>query len=163
MDFPTQYDKVSKEYISEAGSAYIQDYEYTLDKKGHKMLTKKDSMTDVYSMIQASKDSCDINLLMKRFALGDTEALNVNTGFYLDTTKMPTNIHEVYAMGLAADQYFEGLPVELKEKFDNSSSVYFTEMSNNVDSFRKKYDEYNDQFVDHSFDTDVPKENNYNE
>ena len=160
MDFPTQYTKETKEFISEAGLPYLQDYEYTLDKEGHKLLTKKDSVTDIYSMIQAEKDSCDINVLMQRFALGDTEALNIRTGYFLDTRNMPTNIHEVFAMGLEAEQYFEGLPVELKETFDNSASVFFTEMNEDFKVFEKKVKDYNDKFIDHSFDEPIENSNN---
>ena len=93
MDFPTQYTKDTKKYLTESGSPYLQDYEYCLDEEGHKMLVKKDSYTDVYSRIQADADACDINVLMKKFALGDTEALNIATGYYLDTRNLPTNIH----------------------------------------------------------------------
>lgn len=167
MDFPTQFTKVTKDYISESGSPYLQDYEYSLDKEGHKVLVKADTYTDVYSRIQADKDSVDINVLMQRFALGDTEALDIKKGFYLDTRDMPKNIHEVFAMGLEAEQYFEGLPVELKEKFDNSHSVFFTEMSEENNVFMKKINEYNDRFNDHSYDVEKPVEDsnevNYHE
>lgn len=165
MDFPTQYTKETKAFTSVTGSPFLDEYEYSLDKEGHKMLVKSENQTNVYEIIQSYKDSCDINILMEKFALGDTEALNVKTGYYLDTRNMPTNIHEVFAMGLEAEQYFEGLPVELKENFDNSASVFFTEMSEDPKVFNKKVNDYNDKFIDHSFDekTEITEEINYNE
>lgn len=168
MDFPTQYTKKTDEYHTEAGVPYLQDYEYSLDKEGHKILVKSDTTTDVYSMIQANKDSCDINVLMQRFALGDTEALDIKKGFYIDTRDMPTNLAEVFQMGIECENYFDGLPVELKEVFDNSYSVFFTEMNDDPKSFENKVNAYNDRFNNHDFDVtepvnEEPKENNYHE
>lgn len=150
MDFPTVYTKKTADYKSESGSQYLQEYEYKLNKTGHKMLVKKDSQIDVYSRIQADRDSCDINILMQRFALGDTEALNINKGFFLDTRDMPKTYAEVFERGLEAEQFFEGLPTDLKEMFDNSHTVFFSEMGSK--SFDDKVSKYNDRFVDHRFD-----------
>lgn len=157
MDFPTQYTKVTSIFNSVPGSPELQEYEYTLDKAGHKMLVPKDSTINVYERIQADRDSCDINILMQRFALGDTEAININQGFYLDTRDMPKTYAEVFERGLEAEQFFDGLPVELKEMFDNSYTVFFSEMGSK--SFDNKIEKYNDRFVNHQFDdTDIKNE-----
>lgn len=150
MEFRSILSNDTGKYISESGQPYIEEYEYSFDKEGHKMLVKTDRTIDVYSKIQADKDSCDINKLMERFALGDTEALNINKGFWIDATKLPTTLAEVFEKGLEAEQYFNGLPVELKEMFDNSHSVFFTEMGSK--SFDEKVAKYNDRFVNHQFD-----------
>lgn len=169
MDFPTMFTKNTKEYSSEPGAPYLQDYEYALDDEGHKVLVKADSTTDVYGRIQADRDSCDINVLMQRFALGDTEALNIKKGMFIDTRNMPTTLAEVFQMGIECEQYFEGLPTDLKEMFDNSHSVFFSEMNDDPKSFENKVNAYNDRFVNHQFDIDdhaddeTPKENNYHE
>lgn len=167
MDFPTVFTKNTKEYVTESGSPVLQEYKYELDAEGHKMLVKADSFINVYDRIQADRDSCDINVLMQRFALGDTEALNIKTGYYLDTRNMPTTLAEVFQMGIEAEQYFEGLPVDLKEMFDNSHSVFFTEMNDDPKAFNSKVEKYNDRFMNHQFDeetvSDSPKEVNYNE
>lgn len=163
MDFRTILTEDTKEFISESGKPYINEYEYTLDKKGIKQLVKKDTVDNIYDRIQAERDSCDINKLMERFALGDTEALNVNKGFYIDTREMPKSYFEVLQLGLEAERYFEGLPVELKNEFDNSYSVFFTEYG--TDEFNKKIDKYNDRFVNHQFEEvkDNIEEINHNE
>lgn len=165
MEFRSILTEDTKEYISNSGSPVLQEYEYSFDKAGHKMLKKKDSVINVYERIQVDKDSCDINRLMERFALGDTEALNINKGVYLDATKLPTTMAEVFAKGLEAEQYFNGLPVEVKELFDNSHSVFFTEMG--TMAFDSKIKAYNERFENHQFEDkstgeDV-KERNYNE
>lgn len=154
MDFDTKYTKDTSIYVSNSGTPTLQEYEYKFEKSGHKMLVKKDSVINVYERIQADRDSTDINKLMERFALGDTEAININKGFFIDARDLPKNYAEVFERGLEAEQYFEGLPVELKEMFDNSHSVFFTEMGS--DEFDKKVERYNDRFVDHSYD-ETPK------
>lgn len=162
MEFRTILSNDTSKYVSDPGSRFLDEYEYRFDKEGHKNLVKKDTQIDVHSKIQADKDSCDINKLMERFALGDSEALNVNKGYWIDATKLPKNLAEVFEKGLEAEQFFEGLPVELKEMFDNSHSVFFTEMGQK--SFDEKLEKYNDRFVNHQFDvTPDPKPNNVEE
>lgn len=150
MDFPTKYTIDNKEIFSEPGTPTLQEYEYKLDKKGRKMLIKKDSFVNVYERIQADRDSTDINKLMERFALGDSEALDINKGFYIDARELPKDYREVFDRGLEAEQYFDSLPTELKQMFDNSYSVYFSEIGS--PEFEAKYQKYNDRFVNHQFD-----------
>ena len=159
MKFSTKYTKDNSELCSVSGSPTLQEYEYKLDKAGHKQLVKKDSFINVYERIQADRDSTDINKLMERFALGDTEALDINKGFYIDARELPKDYREVFDRGIEAEQYFDSLPVELKQMFDNSYSVYFTEMGSK--EFEEKYAKYNDRFVNHQFDIEQPiKETN---
>lgn len=163
MEFRSILSGDTKEFVSEPGTPYIPEYEYSLDKGGKKMLVKKDTVDNIYERIQAERDSCDINKLMERFALGDTEALNINKGFYLDTREMPSSYFEVLKLGLEAQNYFEGLPVDLKKEFDNSYSVFFTEMGSK--EFDEKINKYNDRFVNHDFDIkeDIKEEIEHNE
>lgn len=166
--FETALDKMktADKYISDPGTPTLDDFEYHFDKDGKKQLIKKDVPINVYERIQADADSCDINLLMQRFALGDSEAINVRQGMYIDATNLPTNMAEVFEMGLEAQQYFDGLPADLKQMFDNSYSVFFTEMGSK--SFDEKVARYNDRFVNHQFDekkieNSEPKEIEYHE
>ena len=165
MDFPTKYTKDNTDIISVSGSPTLQEYEYSLDKEGRKQLVKKDSVINVYERIQADRDSCDINKLMERFALGDSEALDVKKGFYADVREMPKDYREVFERGLEAEQYFDSLPVELKEMFDNSHTVFFTEFGSK--EFDSKVERYNDKFINHQFEDDsivkTDSEVNYNE
>lgn len=164
MDFPTKYTIDNKEIWSECGAPTLQEYEYSLDKDGRKTLIKKDSVINVYERIQADRDATDINKLMERFALGDSEALDINKGFYIDARDMPKDYREVFERGLEAEQYFDSLPVELKEMFDNSYSVFFTEFGSA--EFDEKVNRYNDRFVNHQYEEIEKTDNgevNYNE
>lgn len=165
MDFPTKYTIDNSKIFSEAGSPTLQEYEYKLDKEGKKQLVKKDSVINVYERIQADRDSCDINKLMERFALGDSEALDITKGFYVDARDLPKDYREVLDKGIEAEQFFDSLPTDLKVMFDNSYSVFFTELG--TKEFEEKYNKYNDRFVDHSFDVKEEPKNDgevtYNE
>lgn len=163
MEFRSILTGDTKEFVSEPGNPFIPEYEYSLDKDGKKQLVKKDTVDNIYERIQAERDSCDINKLMERFALGDTEALNINKGFYLDTREMPKSYFEVLKLGLEAQNYFEGLPVDLKKEFDNSYSVFFTEMGSK--EFEDKISSYNDRFVNHQYDekSNIKEEIEHNE
>lgn len=150
MKFPTQFDKDTSKYSSPTGSPYLDEYEYRVDKKGVKELVKKDTKINVQDKIQADYPSTDINLLMKRFALGDTSAIDINKGFYGDFTDMPKTYAELFDRVEAAKAYFDELPADLKAMFDNSYTQFYSEMDSK--GFIDKIDKYNDRFVNHDFD-----------
>lgn len=152
MKFRTQFDGNTAQFVSDPGTPYLDQYEYEVNKKGVRSLVKTDKKKDVYSEIQADYASTDINLLMKRFAFGDVSAINVKEGFYIDVTKMPTNLAELFDRNSDCQQFFEALPVEVKEMFDNSYTQFFTELNSDSKSFNDKIEKYNDQFIDHSFE-----------
>ena len=159
MEFRTILSGDTNNYVSNPGKPFIEEYEYGLDKDGKRQLILKDTVDNVYERIQAERDSCDINKLMERFALGDTEALNVNKGWFADTRDMPKTYMEVLKMGIEFENYFSSLPVEVKQMFDNSSDVFASEYGS--EKFYKKINEYNDKFINHQFDE--PKEIEHNE
>lgn len=148
----------TSEFISNPGSPYLDQYEYEVDKKGVRSLVKTGEKKDVYSAIQADYPSTDINLLMKRFALGDASAINVREGIYADVTKMPSTYAELFDKAEDCSEYFDALPAELKQMFDNSYTQFFTELDSDQKSFNDKIQKYNDQFVDHSYDYIEPDE-----
>lgn len=165
MKFKTQFNNDSSKYVSDSGSPYLDQYEYDVDKKGVQSLVKIDKQKDVHSEIQADYASTDINLLMKRFALGDSSAIDVTKGFYVDVTKMPQNLAELFDRNTECLQFFDSLPVEVKEMFDNSYTQFFTELNDDSKSFNDKISKYNDQFINHQYDIsdDVEKDGDFDE
>lgn len=153
--FRSILDDTSK-FISESGSPYLDQYEYDVDKKGVKSLVKIDKQKDVYSAIQADFDSTDINLIMKRFALGDLSAIDVRSGFYADVTKMPKNMSELFDKAEECRQFFDTLPADFKQLFNNSYTEFFSQLNSDEKSVIDIVDKYNDQFVNHQFDVDIP-------
>lgn len=142
----------NKKFASVIGTPTLAEYEYKVDSNGVRQLVKTDRVTNVHDRIQADADSCDINKLMARFALGDTEALNQRDAFYADATLFPDNYADLFNRVEQCKQEFDKLPVDLKQLFDNSYEVYFASMGSK--EFVEKYAEYNKRFENHQFDSE---------
>ena len=149
----------TKEFISEAGSPYLDQYEFDFDEKKGEVnrttLHKTDKPINVYERIQADFESCDINSIMRRFALGDTSALDVKQGVYADVTKMPKTFAEMFDRVQDCKKLFDELAPDVKQLFDNSYEEFWYQYG--TDDFYDKIDQYNDRFIDHSFDVDEPE------
>lgn len=158
--FRTQFDKDTDKFKSESGSKTLSKYALKIDEKtGYEYLAPTGEVENVYDHIQADYPSTDINLLMHRFALGDTSAIDVREGFYADVSKMPSSYAELFQTYENCKLYFDELPTDLKEMFNNSYTEFFSEMDSDKKSFSKKIDEYNKRFdVSPEFNVDPIKE-----
>lgn len=154
MQFRTAYSDSGK-FISESGSPYLDQYEYQVNKKGVSELVKTDKKKNVYDAIQADYESTDINRLMLKFSLGDASAINVREGFFADVTKMPSNMAELFNKAQDCEEYFESLPADFKSLFNNSYTEFFSQLNSDEKGVLDLVDNYNDRFVDHSFDDPV--------
>lgn len=150
----------TSDFKSEVGSPYLDQYEYDFDEKGEVKRTtlhKTDKPVNVHARIQADFESCDINAIMRRFALGDTSAVNVREGVYADVTKMPKTFAELFDRINDCQTLFNELDPELKQLFNNSYEEFWYEMTSDEKSFNSKIDDYNDRFIDHEFDAVDPE------
>lgn len=105
-----------------AGNRMEPHYVERYDKTGHPYLVK-DGETDVYKIIQSHKEECDINLMLQRYAAGDDSMMRQD-GRYIDTSNLPTTIHEYFNLMTAQRDKFDALPANIKQKFDNSFEVW---------------------------------------
>lgn len=145
--FRTQYDGDTDKYTSDSGSKLIAKYALKIDKKtGYEYLAPTGEFDNVYDRIQADYPSTDINILMERFALGETEAINIKPGFYADVTGMPKNYAELFQKYEDCKKFFDELPADLKEMFNNSYTEFWSEMDSEKKSFMEKIEKYNERF-----------------
>ncbi len=105
-----------------AGNRMEPHYVERYDETGHPHLVK-DGETDVYEIIQSHKEECDINLMLQRYAAGDDSMMRKDAR-YIDTSNLPTTIHEYFNMMTAQREKFDALPVTIKQKFENSFEVW---------------------------------------
>ena len=105
-----------------AGNRMEPHYVERYDETGHPYLVK-DGETDTYAIIQSHKEECDINLMLQRYAAGDDSMMRQD-GRYIDTSNLPTTIHEYFNLMTAQREKFNALPVAIKEKFGNSFEVW---------------------------------------
>lgn len=68
--------------------------------------------------------SCDIHYILKRFANGEMDVLSKVQGAFGDFTNLPKNFAEVMNLTIDAQNHFDSLPVEVKQKFDNNFVQY---------------------------------------
>ena len=109
--------------VSECGDPEVVEYTPYYDDNGVLQL-KENGKKNLYDEIQSHKLSCDIHYILKRFANGEVDALSKVQGAFGDFTNLPSNFAEVMNLTIEAEQHFDQLPVEVKQKFDNNFVQY---------------------------------------
>ena len=149
MKFESYFDKLfpsSKAKVSEfhtcPGERFITTYEYDVI-DGIKMLVPSGEH-DIQLEIDSFEESQDINNIIARFLNGDTSVLNPKSGVYGDFTHCPKTYAEMFSHVQKCENIFNNLPVEIKEKFDNSYQKFWSDMG--TDSFDNVFSEYNSKF-----------------
>lgn len=125
MIFRTLYTE-SKRFYSNHGSRFVDTYSSKLDERGVIVLEKSD-VYDLYDEIQSYKESCDIKSILQRFALGETDVLNKYQSSFIDTTVFPKTYAEFQQNLIDANNMFDSLTAEMKQRFNNSASEFFAE------------------------------------
>lgn len=119
-----------KEFVSDPGSPIHVLYSAKVDKNGVTVLEKVgEENTD--DMIQAAKESTDINMIIKYYeATGDESVLNRYVPQYGDFTKVPKSLAEFLQLRIDSQNFFDALPADIKQKFDNNSDMFFAQAGN---------------------------------
>lgn len=104
------------------GTRYDQKYRIEYSKTGHKLIVP-DGTTDRYAIIQSHSEECNIENIIAKSKL-DPSVLNRKVGQYGDFTKMPKSLAEAQNMIVGIKQEFYKLPIEVREKFNNSPEQY---------------------------------------
>lgn len=123
MDFPKGFKFVNWRYSkpgdsSITGSRYKTEYSAKYDKDGVLVLEEV-GKKDMYEFIQSFAESCDINMIMSRYAQGDTDVLQRVQGFYFDVSSVPDNMSELLNKLNHAESEFNKLPADFKELYGN--------------------------------------------
>lgn len=125
--FPTQYDRSDERPKSEPGSRVKTLYSPVFDKHGVWHL-EESGQYDLYSEIQSHADSVDIHVILQRFQNGDVSVLQRVQGTYGDFTTMPKTFAEALNTIIAAEQYFQSLPVETRAQFGHDFNQFIASM-----------------------------------
>lgn len=123
--FRTQFQR--KRVTSPVSSSIIPEFKLSLDVNGSEILVQCGER-DIYPEIQSYAKSVDINEIVLRYQRGDLEVLAQRTGTYMDLTDMPTSYAELYQRVLDAEDMFNDLPLEVRQKFDHSFSKFFSQI-----------------------------------
>ncbi len=126
LKFPTMYDRSGRTF-SAAGSPDKVIYSSQIRPDGTIELVEK-GKESLYDFIQSFKDSCDINVLLSRYANGDTEALSRVQGAYGDFTQFPRTYAELLNRVNQGKQLFDDLPLSLREKYNHDFGQFMAAM-----------------------------------
>lgn len=106
--------------------------------------------SDWYAYIQSHKDSVDIHKILERCAmLDDYSPLMRMPAQFMDVTQMPKNLAEAHTMIQDAKNFFEQMPIEIKQKYENNymqfisdigSEKFMSNVSNFLDSIKQVND-----------------------
>lgn len=126
MRFATQFDSHPRVFV-EAGTRVKTMYGPVFDDRGVMHLTEI-GKHNLYAEIQSHKESVDIHSILKRYQSGDVEALSRVQGAYGDFTEMPKTYAEALNNIIGAEQYFMGLPADVRSRFNNSFTQFLASM-----------------------------------
>lgn len=83
-----------------------------------------DNPKPIYEMIQASREQCEIERIVKRALNGDTSVLSAMEGQYMDITGAPQSLAHAQQIIINAKNQFNELDKETKKKFDNNVEIF---------------------------------------
>ena len=88
---------------------------------------KESGKENLDDYINSFKDEVDINQLIARFTNGEVGVFNQRQGYYGDFTEFPKTYAEMLQLQINSKNFFDSLPVPIKEKFDNDANQFFAQ------------------------------------
>lgn len=102
-------------------------YTSKIDRFG-KLSLQESGKVDLSAYINSFKDTVDLSVILNKFVNGDEAALNKKQGMYMDVTKLPTSYAEMLNIVHDGMTMFDGLPLEIKRKFNNNAYEYISKI-----------------------------------
>lgn len=124
-------------------SKFVTTYSIQINKDTGKKELVESGKTNIYEMIQASKEETMVYNILKRFQNGDIEALTKTKGVYGDFTSAPRTLAEAQQLLINAESHFNELPLEIRREFNMSASEYLASLTNG--KFEQIISKYNKQ------------------
>lgn len=131
IKFRTMYDDFDR-VPSVAGNTEETEYAPVIGDDGVLSLESIGNV-DIRAMIDSYRESCDLNVILARYANGDVSALSASQGSYFDAVNMPKTYAEMLNTVMTAENEFLKLPLNVRERFDNSFQKWLSLMDNPVE------------------------------
>lgn len=132
VKFRTQFDSRTRVHAN-PGNPVKTLYTAKVDPNGSVTLIEA-GKENLYDYIQSHKDSCDINVIMRRFAAGDVTALQKRQSFFGDFLNAPASYAEALNSMILAENYFESMPLEERAKYDHNFHKFLLSLDSQVPS-----------------------------
>lgn len=91
-----------------------------------------DRIEDTDAIIDSFRESTDIHNIMARIQAGDINLLNAKKGFFADVTEMPKTYAEMLDLIEKGKYFFNRLPAEIKEQYNNDFNQFFADFDNAI-------------------------------
>lgn len=131
MKFRTMYDDFER-VPSASGNAEEIEYAPVIGDDGILSLEAVGTV-DLRAEIDSYRESCDLNVILARYLNGDVSALSAKQGSYFDAVGMPRTYAEMLNTINTAESEFMKLPLDVRERFDNSFHRWLSLMDNPVE------------------------------
>lgn len=125
--FKNQFDSHDRVYAV-GGSRTRILYSPKFDEKGVMSLVES-GRENLYESIQSHKESCDIHVILERFARGDVSALERVQAVYGDFSNVPKSYADMLNLVHSAEDAFARLPVDERAKYGHSFERWLVEFS----------------------------------
>lgn len=122
--FKTQFDPRER-VAANSGSPVRVLYSPKFDEKGVMTLVES-GKENLYEFVQSHKESCDIHVILERFARGDVSALERVQGTYGDFSNLPRTFADMLNLIHSAEDAFSSLPVDERAKYGHSFERWLT-------------------------------------
>jgi hypothetical protein len=95
-----------------------------------KIQLKESGKINLQDFINSFRDTCDINVIIRRLKNGDMSAMEAfkASPFYGDTTQFPKTYSEFLQVYINAQNEFVNLPIDVKQKFNNDVNQFIAEI-----------------------------------
>lgn len=115
-----------EKFYTNPGDQFRAVYTPEIQKDGDILLVQT-GVEDVQQYIDSFKDSCDVSVMVQRFLAGDETALINGNPVFMDLLGAPKTLAEAYALNFRAENAFNNLPAEIREKFGNNYYRFLSE------------------------------------
>ena len=140
MKFKNKHDDHEHVY-SEPGSPIKIEYQLRIIDNHEEIV--ETGKSNLYEYIQSHADSVDISKILERCALiDDYSLLNRMPAQFMDVTEMPKNLAEAFAQVQDAKNFFDRMPMEIKEKYNQNYLEFISDIG--TDRFTKNVSDFLD-------------------
>ena len=80
---------------------------------------------DIKKEINSHRDETDMSYILSCLMAGDDSVLNPRPPMYGDFTQLPSSYAEMLNMVLDGERYFDSLPLDVRNQFDNDRGKWF--------------------------------------
>ena len=140
----TKFSETTRYYCSN-GNIYENEYQEEIDKKTGRKHLVVSGKKNVYEMIQQDAESCKIENIMHKLAMGDLSVFKEARITYADADDFPKSLMEAQNIVVKAKSEFEKMPKEVREIFHNSPEEYVSTMG--TKEFIDKMAPYNNEMA----------------